>query len=124
LGATLPELAAAIQGFAPVEKLTFSSCGAPGLMDAMRARQIADVIVCGIEAHVCVTQTCLDLLVHGLNPFVVADAASSRTAENWRAGIERLRDAGAVVVSTEMILFELLERAGTEEFKRILSIVK
>ena len=78
----------------------------------------------GIEAHVCVTQTCLDLLAQGLNLFVVADAASSRTAENWRAGIERMRNAGAAIVSTEMILFEMLERAGTDEFKRILAIVK
>jgi hypothetical protein len=63
-------------------------------------------------------------LERGLDPFVVADATSSRTPENWRAGIKRMRDAGAAIVSTEMILFELLERAGTDEFKRILSIVK
>jgi len=80
--------------------------------------------LCGIEAHVCVTQTCLDLLGSGLRVFVVADAISSRTAENHRVGIERMRDAGAVIVSTEMIIFELLEKAGTDEFRQVLALVK
>lgn len=124
LGATEPELAAAIPGFAPIEKLTFSSVGAPGLVDALRAKGAREIVLCGIEAHVCVCQTCLDLLREGFTPFVVADAISSRTSANHRAGVERMRDAGAIVVSTEMILFELLERAGTDEFKQILNLIK
>jgi nicotinamidase-related amidase len=124
LGATAPELAAALPGFAPIEKLTFSSCGAPELMEQIQARGVRDLVVCGIEAHVCVCQTCLDLVVRGLKPFVVADAVSSRTPENWKAGLDRMREAGAAMVSTEMVLFELLERAGTEEFKQVLSLVK
>lgn len=124
LGATMPELAATVPGFAPLEKLSFSSTGAPGLLDRLRAEGAKDVILCGIEAHVCVSQTCLDLLREGFTPFVVADATSSRTPANHRAGIERMRDAGALVVSTEMILFELLERAGTAEFKQVLDLVK
>jgi nicotinamidase-related amidase len=91
---------------------------------ALRAKGVKDVILCGIEAHVCVSQTCLDLLDQGFRVFVVADAVSSRTPENHRLGVERMRDAGAIVVSTEMILFELLERAGTEEFKQVLALVK
>jgi nicotinamidase-related amidase len=124
LGGTAPELAAAIPNFAPIEKMTFSACGAPAVMDALNDRDETDVILCGLEAHVCVTQTCLDLLDRGYAPFVVADAVSSRTPENARLGLERMRHAGAVVVSTEMVLFELAERAGTEEFKQILSLVK
>lgn len=124
LGATVPEIASAIPDFAPMEKTVFSCCGAPGFVEALRAREVQDILLCGIETHVCVAQTCLDLLEAGFRPFVVADAISSRTPENHRLGVERMRDAGAVIVSTEMILFELLERAGTEEFKRIQGLVK
>jgi len=124
IGPTVAEVAAAIPGFAPREKLAFGACGAPGFVEALVAQGVADVILCGIEAHVCVSQTCLDLLDKGLAPFVVADAVSSRTPANHRLGVERMRDAGAVIVSTEMILFELLERAGTDEFRQVLALVK
>lgn len=124
IGATASEVAAAVPGFAPLEKMAFSSCGAEGFVAALEAKGVRDVILCGIEAHVCVTQTCLDLLAGTFRAFVVADAISSRTPENHRAGVERMCNAGAVIVSTEMILFELLERAGTDEFKRFLPLVK
>ena len=124
VGATVPEIASAIPDFAPMEKTAFSCFGAPGFVEALRAKGVTDVVLCGIEAHVCVLQTCFDLLEHGFRPFVVADAISSRTAENHRLGVERMRDAGGVMVTTEMILFELLERAGTEEFKQVLALVK
>jgi nicotinamidase-related amidase len=71
-----------------------------------------------------VSQTGLDLLDAGFDLFVAADAVSSRTPENHRLGLERMRDAGAVIVSTEMALFELIEKAGTDEFKQILTLVK
>jgi nicotinamidase-related amidase len=124
IGATVAELAAALPAGTPIEKLTFSAWGVPAFGEALRARGITEPILCGIEAHVCVCQTCLDLLDAGLRPFVVADAVSSRTAENCRLALERMRTAGAIIVSTEMILFELLERAGTPEFKQILALVK
>lgn len=124
LGATVPELAAVLAGAAPLEKMTFSACGAPGLLETLAAQGVTDLVLCGIEAHVCVTQTCLDLLARNFNTFVVADAVSSRTPENWRLGVDRMRNAGAIIVSTEMILFELLGRAGTEDFKKILPLVK
>ena len=124
LGATVPEVAAALGEDIPIEKLSFSACGAAGLTDALRAKGVSDVIVCGIEAHVCVCQSCLDLLAEHYRVFVVADAVGSRTQENCRIGLERVRESGAVIVSTEMILFELLEKAGSEEFKRILELVK
>ncbi len=124
LGPTTAELAAAIPGFAPIEKLAFSACGAEGLIKSIRARGVTDLVVCGIEAHVCVCQTCLDLLQQGFRTFVVGDAISSRTPDNHRLAIDRLHDAGVTIVSTEMVLFELLERAGTEEFKQVLALVK
>jgi nicotinamidase-related amidase len=124
LGPTVPEVAAAIAGFAPVQKLAFSACGAQGFTAALKAAGVADAILCGIEAHVCVTQTCLDLLDEGTRVFVASDAISSRTPENYRLGVERMRAAGAVIASTEMVLFELLGEAGTAEFKQILELVK
>lgn len=124
LGATVPEIAAELAGLRPLEKTAFDCCAAPGFLDALRARGVEDVILCGIEAHVCVCQTALGLLEAGLRPFVAADAVSSRTPENARCGLERVQAAGGGVVSTEMILFELLERAGTEEFKQVLALVK
>ena len=124
LGATVPEVASAVAGFAPISKLAFSACRAAGFVAALKGKKVSDVLLCGIEAHVCVSQTCLDLLSDGFRVFVVSDATSSRTPENYRIGVERMRSAGAVVVSTEMALFELLERAGTEEFKQILALVK
>jgi nicotinamidase-related amidase len=124
LGPTVPEVAAAIPGFAPMEKVAFSACGAAGFIPALKAKKVSEVILCGIEAHVCVSQTCLDLLDRGFRVFVVADAVSSRTPENYRFGLDRMRAAGAVIVSTEMVLFELLEEAGSAEFKQILALVK
>jgi len=124
LGSMIPEVAQVIPGCAQFQKLTFSACGTEGFLDALRQKNLLQLILCGIEAHVCVTQTCLDLLAEGMNVFVVADAVASRTPENQRAGLERMRDAGAVIVSTEMVLFELLEKAGTEEFKQVLALVK
>jgi nicotinamidase-related amidase len=124
LGPTVPEVAAAIPGFVPREKLAFSACGAAGFVPALKKQKVSEAILCGIEAHVCVSQTCLDLLDHGFRVFVVADAVSSRTPENYRIGLDRMRAAGAVIVSTEMVLFELLGQAGTAEFKQILALVK
>ncbi|MBM3880453.1 MAG: hydrolase [Verrucomicrobia bacterium] len=125
LGPTVPEVAAALAPtIAPIEKLTFSACGAPGFTEALAAKGIADVLLCGIEAHVCVCQTCLELLEQDLRPVVVADAISSRAPDDCRVALERMRAAGAIVVSTEMVLFELLERAGTDAFRQILPLVK
>ncbi len=124
LGPTVPEVATAIPGFAPMEKVAFSACGADEFVPALKKQKVSEAILCGLEAHVCVPQTCLDLLDKGFRVFVVADAVSSRTPENSRLGVDRMRHAGAVIVSTEMVLFELLAQAGTAEFKQVLALVK
>ncbi len=124
LGATAPEIASAITGFTPLEKVTFSACGAEGFSDSLKSREVTSVMICGIEAHVCVLQTCLDLLDNGLGVFVVADAISARNPENSRLALQRMHDAGAVIATTEMVLFELLGRARTEEFKQVQALVK
>jgi nicotinamidase-related amidase len=124
LGATTAAVAGEIADLPVMEKIAFSACGAAGFEKALKAKKISDVILCGIEAHVCVSQTCLDLLDKGFRVFIAVDAMSSRTTDNHFIAIERMRDAGGIVVSTEMVLFELLEKAGTEEFKQILALVK
>jgi len=124
LGPTVPEVAHAIIGFSPLQKLTFSAGGASGLLDALRDKKISQVLLCGIETHVCVLQSALDLMDQGVQVFVTADAVSSRTQQNHQLGLERMAEAGAVVVSTEMALFELLETAAAREFKEILAFVK
>jgi nicotinamidase-related amidase len=124
LGATVPEVAEAIAGFAPMEKMTFSAARIDGFGRTLKRQKLSDLLLCGIETHVCVSQTCLDFLDAGFRVFVAADAVSSRTSENHRLGLDRMREAGAALVSTEMALFELLEQAGTEEFKQILALVR
>ena len=124
LGATAPEIAAAVANFSPLDKVAFSACGAAGFIAALQARKLSQILLCGMETHVCITQTCLDLLDYGFKVFVVADAVSARTPDNHRIGLERMRDAGAIIVSTEMALFEMLEQAGTTEFKQVLALVK
>lgn len=106
------------------EKTTFSCCGIPDLVQTMRRKKIDQVVVCGIESHVCVWQTTMDLLHAGVSAYVVRDAVSSRNPEDMDTAIKRMQSSGAHVTTTEMVLFELLERAGTEEFKKIMKRIK
>jgi nicotinamidase-related amidase len=124
LGPTVPEIATAFPSLTPWEKTAFSACGAERLVPALQAGKFSNILLCGIESHVCVSQSCLDLLQLGFKVFVAADATSSRTHANHQIGLARMRDAGAVIVSTEMALLELLEKAGTPEFKKILELIK
>jgi len=124
LGATVPAIATALGEFSPFEKTVFSACGAEGVRDALNDKDVADAILCGIETHVCVAQTCLDFLERGLRVFVVSDAVSSRSEADHQLALQRMRDSGAIIVSSEMILFELLQRAGTPEFKEVQALIK
>jgi nicotinamidase-related amidase len=119
LGETVPEIAEHLQGVRRLEKVVFSAAAADGfdLEDRDQA------LVCGIEAHVCVSQTVHDLLAQGLEVQVATDAVSSRTAANRTIGVAKMERAGATPTSTETALFELLGRAGTDEFKAIQRLV-
>jgi nicotinamidase-related amidase len=119
LGPTVPELRAVLEPAAPVEKLTFDCCGEPAFAPALEATGRSTVVVCGMETHICVLQTVLGLLAQGMIVHVAADAVCSRNAENWRTALEFMRDAGAVITCTETVMFQLLVRAGTPEFKAI-----
>ncbi|MCY1014893.1 isochorismatase family protein [Pyxidicoccus sp. MSG2] len=105
----------------PVEKMEFSAA-VPEVLAALGHRR--QVLVAGMEAHICVFQTVRDLTERGLSPFLLADAVLSRSAEDRRVGLDLCRDAGAQVVTVEAALFDLLERAGTPEFKKVSAAVR
>ena len=117
LGHTLPELIAVAPAAEVVEKTHFSCVAAECLPGSLLARE--HVIVCGMETHVCVLQTVLGLLGLGKQVFVVEDACDSRTPANKAAGLARMRQAGAQVVTREMVLFELMGSASHPQFRHI-----
>ncbi len=120
LGHTVPELAGHLEGIEPLEKVCFSATDAEGFdLDGRK-----QALVCGIESHVCVSQTAHGLLEHGLEVHVARDAVTSRSEENKELGLHKMESSGAVLTSVETALFELLGAAGTEEFKRVQGLVK
>lgn len=123
LGQTVPEVKEKLDGEQPIEKVCFSAAEADGFMDALRASGRDQVLLCGIESHVCVSQTAHDLLDREVAVQVAEDAVSSRTERNRDRGLRKMETAGAVVTSTEAALFELVGRAGTPEFKTVQKLV-
>jgi len=123
LGETVPELKS-ILASSPLRKLSFSCCGNPEFMSKFREVGKRTVIACGIETHVCVVQTVLDLLKRHCRVLVVRDATSSHTTIDREPAIERMRDSGAIITTTEAVIYELTEKAGTEDFRKILEIGK
>ncbi len=124
LGPTIPSISQALGEYNPIEKITFSCCGAPEVEAQVLGSNRRHVILFGIETHVCVQQTALDLLGQGRTVVIIEDCVSSRSPNDKRVAIERMRQAGAVITTTESVLFELLRQAGTETFKQISALVK
>jgi nicotinamidase-related amidase len=120
LGETVAEVAEHLDGIEPIEKVCFSAAAADGFDLAGRDQ----ALMCGIESHVCVSQTAHDLLDRGVEVHVARDAVSSRTDQNRELGLHKMEGAGAIVTSVETALFELLGAAGTDEFKRVQALVK
>ena len=123
LGATVDEIAPLLGG-EPIAKMTFSCCGEGRFIDALRAAGRRQVLLAGIEAHVCIYQTAMDLLDGGFGVHAVADAISSRRPANRDLAVEKMRDAGASITCVETALFELLGTAENPKFKAILDVVK
>lgn len=120
LGMTVQEITDAIESEEYIDKISFTA------FDCVES-QIQDkkfVIVCGIEAHICVLQTVIDLVAAGYVPVVVEDCISSRKANDKKIALKRMRDEGAIVTTYESVLFELLKVAGTEESKKIQRLIK
>ncbi len=125
LGEIVPEVAERMpHGAEPVSKLRFSACGVEAFDAALDAAGCETWVLAGIETHVCVNQTAHDLLERGLAVHVAADAVSSRTERNRDLGLAKMAAAGAVVTSAETALFEMLEEAGSPEFKAISRLVR
>ncbi len=124
LGASVDELARLAPNDAVIEKVDFSCLGDAEFARRFDALGRSQAIVAGMEAHVCVLQTAMNLVERGSEVFVVSDAVSSRNRANADAALDRLRAAGAEVVTTEMVVFEWLGRAGTPEFKELSALIK
>lgn len=124
LGPTVPALAALVPAFSPLDKLTFACTGDPGFRTALDRTACRQVVLFGIEAHVCVLQTALGLKARGQEVAVVADAVASRAPANRDLAIARMRQAGIAIVSTEMVVFEWMERAGTDEFRAVSRLIR
>jgi nicotinamidase-related amidase len=124
LGPTMPEIAELFTNQSPVSKFSFSCCGSEQFLKDLAAVNRKNILIVGIEAHVCVYQTAADLVTLNYDVQVVADAVASRTAENKQIGLEKSKDAGASLTSTETALFELLKEAKGDKFKEIINLVK
>jgi nicotinamidase-related amidase len=125
LGHTAAEVASVLpEGFKPIEKTAFSSCGAQEFVAQLETAGARQVLLCGIEAHVCVNQTAHDLLARGYQVHLLTDCISSRTAENRQTGLDKMQRSGALPSSTELALFELMRDARHEQFKAIQKLIK
>jgi len=127
LGRTIEPLRLAFEettGYVPIEKACFSGYGSAELETALRSARRRQIVVAGVEAHVCVYQTVIDLIAGGYEVSVVADAVSSRAAANREVALRRMVTEGAKLTSTEMCLFELLGASATDEFRAISRLIK
>ena len=121
---TIKSVSDEIIDFKPIEKMSFSCCGEPRFNETLALSGKRKVIVVGIETHVCVLQTVVDLVDSGYQPIVIEDCVSSRNPNDKYIAINRMRNEGAIISTYESILFELLRKSGTDTFKAISKIVK
>jgi nicotinamidase-related amidase len=124
LGATLPELKEKAAEVPCFEKMAFSCCGSSEFIEAVKASGRSQVIITGMETHVCVLQTVIELREAGFAVHLVKDAVMSRNKQNWETAIEAMVLTGAVPTCTESAMFQLLKVAGTEEFKKLSKLVR
>ena len=124
IGNTIPEIAGLLQELKPIEKVTFSCYPNKRFQETIKDINRRQILVAGIESHVCVYQTVSDLIKENYQVQVVCDAVSSRTRENKEAGLEKMKASGAGLTCVEMILCELLQTAEHAKFKEILALMK
>ncbi|QUH25396.1 hydrolase [Serpentinicella alkaliphila] len=123
IGPTVPELASLLDKNMFFEKVTFTGC-TEDVVAAIKKLGRKKVIITGTETHVCVLQTTRDLLKLGYEVFIVRDAVCSRSKTNYKAGLELLANMGAVITTTEVVVFDLLKQSATPEFKQISKLIK
>lgn len=126
IGPIVPELAGLLEGVPCPDKICFNGCGDAGVQQEMKKlpESVDTLFICGVETHICIYQTAVGALQAGFKVWVVADGVSSRSPVNDRLGQQRLRELGAVLAPAEMIVYELLQRAGTDTFKAMLPHLK
>jgi nicotinamidase-related amidase len=124
LGPTIEPINISLGNYNHLEKMAFSCCDDNIFMNELKKCNLKNVIIIGIEAHVCVLQTTIDLIENGFNPIVIEDCISSRTLNNKNIAVERMREEGAIISTYESILFELCRYSGTDSFKTISKLVK
>jgi nicotinamidase-related amidase len=126
LGDLVKEIAEAVPGAGPMDKTSFGCFGDATFLHRLKeiAPRARTLLVAGVESHICVAQTALGALDAGFLVHVAGDATSSRSSENWQAGLKRMERAGAVISSTEMMIYELLGQSGTWEFKTMLPLLR
>lgn len=124
LGTTIPEIQASLGEYQHIEKIAFSCCDEPDFMKEIRKLNKKYIIISGIETHVCVLQTTIDLLENNFIPVIVQDCVSSRRLNDKQVAIERMRKEGAYITTYESILFELLRYSGSDAFRAISKLVK
>jgi len=122
LGATIPELLPK-NGFKKIEKMEFSLANIKEFLEELKNKKITNLIVCGIETHICIQQTALDCLQKGLEVILVSDAMSSRNRVDHEIALQRMIQKGAILTTTESIIFELCKTADRKEFKEIRNII-
>jgi nicotinamidase-related amidase len=124
LGATVAELKGKAAAAPCYEKMSFSSCGSADFIETLQATGRTQIVITGMETHVCVLQTVIDLRDSGFEVHLVKDAVMSRSKQNWQTAVEAMIMAGAVPTSTESVLFQLLKVAGTDEFRKLSKLVR
>jgi len=124
LGPTIPEIRELTSTIKPIEKVEFSCLASSAFRERLDEIHARNLVLTGIEAHICVAQTAIEALANGYGAYVVSDAVSSRRREDKTVAIERMRLQGVVIVTSEMLMYEILRKAGTPEFKKTLELVK
>ena len=124
LGKSIPQIRNLLSDVSPINKMSFDCSANKNFMDRVNGLKRKQILLCGIEAHVCIYQTAIGLKDAGYEVQVVADSVSSRTQENKEIALQRMRDSGIGITSVETVLFELLKTAEGKEFKEILKLVK
>ena len=124
LGSTLPAIRERLPAYEPIEKIHFNCCDIEAFNDTVEKMELRNIILTGIETHICVFQTCVSLLDRGYRVHVPHHAVDSRTESNRQIGLSLMQEAGATITSTEAVIFQILKKAGTSEFKALLKTIK
>lgn len=123
-GPTLSEIIELLPSYEPIQKIHFNCCEVDAFNERLDSAGLKNIILTGVESHICIFQTCIPLLEKGYRVHVPQDAVDSRTGENRRVGLRLMEKAGAFITSTETVIYQILEKGGTREFKEMLKWIK